>query len=320
TINGSLDHWVARVPFKKPELLLPGTHGGGYFKVELELQNLPSEQDRHFISARVTTSSYRPDDSLRIYDANKSEILWTLNSPNKFADNKSVLSIKGSHSEHQIYINSYRGAPGSASVRLTGIGGTGGEALLFLAEAQLAYWFNDIFRWDNYWLGRQRWGTSARFFTSTSRIQRLGGNLSVAQFDLRYRFQPGLCERDPATGAILAVESVTLPGFKTEKIGIGFFWSRSMPKVFDRWISLLPYMNYPKWVDMEFVRYVSSTKSDIELGEDYLLNFQGKVLWRKNFFGEAGFGAKFYSARNRAEDSRMQLSTFHGTAGLGFNF
>ncbi|MNL79979.1 hypothetical protein D3C87_2067100 [compost metagenome] len=71
---------------------------------------------------------------------------------------------------------------------------------------------------------------------------------------------------------------------------------------------------------MEFIKYVASTDSDMEIGDDYVLNFHGKVMWTPKFFGEAGFGLKSYFFENKSDGSGAKLSTFYGTLGVGWNF
>ena len=98
------------------------------------------------------------------------------------------------------------------------------------------------------------------------------------------------------------------------------FWARSMPRAIDSWLSKIPHMNCPKWVDMEFIAFLSSPDSDIELKSDFLLNFHGKVLWTPTFFGEAGIGVKNYHFERTSDGSGAKLTTFYGTLGVGINF
>lgn len=220
----------------------------------------------------------------------------------------------------------YRAGAGEASLRLTGVV-TSDSDYVVLGEGHVSWWFNDLFDWQNYYLSKQRWGVSAKYFTSLTKLPAAtaGGSsedvsLNVADVDLRYRLTPGLWEKDETLGLIMAYEAMTLGDSSVPKMGVGLFWARSMPRAIDYWFSKLPFMNYPKWVDMEFIKYVSSMDSDITLGDDYVLNFHGKVLWTSSFFGEAGFGLKNYYFEKKSDGSGAKLTTFYGTVGLGLNF
>ena len=57
-----------------------------------------------------------------------------------------------------------------------------------------------------------------------------------------------------------------------------------------------------------------------ELGDDYALNFHGKVLWTPRFYGEAGFGIKKYYFLQKQTQQGASLNTFYGTLGIGLNF
>ncbi|MNT26545.1 hypothetical protein D3C72_1621240 [compost metagenome] len=183
-----------------------------------------------------------------------------------------------------------------------------------------------MWTWQNYWLSKQRWGVSAKYFTGLTDLPAESEDgttsdveLSSLQVDLRYRFTPGLWERDETVGAILGYEDLNVGGSKVPKLGAGLFWARSMPKSLDRLLNKISFLNHPKFVDMEFVKYFSSLDSDIELGADFFVNFHGKVLWTSQFFGEAGFGVKSY-AYTQADNSGAELAAFYATLGLGYNF
>jgi hypothetical protein len=115
-------------------------------------------------------------------------------------------------------------------------------------------------------------------------------------------------------------QNVTFGTVKAPMLGGGWFWARSMPKVFDDFFNWFPFMNYQKWVDMEFIYYFSSMNADVKLNNTMALNFHGQVLWKKNFFGEAGFGYKRFGFRDEGQGKEAKLDTFYGTLGLGIKF
>jgi hypothetical protein len=145
-------------------------------------------------------------------------------------------------------------------------------------------------------------------------------SLQLTTLDLKYRFTPGLWERDETWGAILGAEDVLVNNIHGALAGAGLFWARSMPKIFDDIMNWFPFMSYPKWVDMEMIYYLTPLSNTITTGNSptYSLNFHGKILWTKYFFGEAGFGLKAYDYGT--ETKAVRLQALYGTAGLGLNF
>ncbi|MFV8248334.1 hypothetical protein [Bdellovibrio bacteriovorus] len=325
TIGARADMWQADVNQKNARLVLPGK-SGGVFVYNLEITEPPRQKDRRFISTRALKGTYLSKDQMPVRDMEDNVTVWNFEAPQKFAMNTATLDVPGEKATHKSYLEIYRAGAGEASLRLTGVV-TSDSDYVVLGEGHVSWWFNDLFGWQNYWLSKQRWGVSAKYFTSLTNLpaSTAGGNsedvkLAVMDADLRYRFTPGLWEKDETLGLIVAYEAMTLGDSNVPKIGAGLFWARSMPRAIDYWFSKIPFMNYPKWVDMEFIKYFSSTDSDITLGDDYVLNFHGKVLWTPRFFGEAGFGLKNYYYEKNSDGSGAKLTTFYGTVGLGVNF
>jgi hypothetical protein len=218
----------------------------------------------------------------------------------------------------------FRGYNGEFSLRLAGVVSADLQ-LNLLGEMAYNQWFETLAGWNNYYLSNQRWGVSARAFAPLKTFTPKGSTeqaltLKLATVDLKYRFNPGLWERDETWGAILGVEDITINNIHGAFGGGGIFWARSMPEIFDRIFNWFPFMSYPKWVDMEMVYYMVPLDSKIKPGSSstYAINFHGKIMWSKMFFGEAGFGLKTYDYETDTQNIRLQA--LYGTAGLGFNF
>jgi hypothetical protein len=145
-------------------------------------------------------------------------------------------------------------------------------------------------------------------------------SLALTTADLKYRLTPGLWERDETWGLILGYEDVKLSSAQAPLLGAGFFWARSMPKIFDDIMNYIPFMNYSKWVDMDFMYYSVPLKSNLNTGTNFAINFHGKILWTKTLFGEAGFGFKSYEYKDLDIKKYASLQAFYGTMGLGLNF
>ncbi|WP_413582736.1 hypothetical protein [Bdellovibrio sp. HCB288] len=344
TIAEPSDLWEMDVALKNPRLHFAGKYGG-VFTYELEIKNYPKQKDRLFAHKDVLQGTYSTKDQMKIKvnkdakveglepldEKDKDSDLrnWKFSADQKYQLNKPQLLVsEGEQSKtepHKAYIEVYRGGAGEASLRLSGISTTQGGST-FVGEVHLQYWFNDLFDWQNRYLSKQRWGVSAKYFTSLADVTATKENdetekvsLNSTEVDLRYRFSQGLWERDETVGAIFAYEALTIGEQKANKMGAGLFWARSMPKAFDDLLNYIPFMKYPKFVDMEYIQFFGSTDSGTKMGNDFLLNFHGKVLWTNNFFGELGFGVKKYDFTN-ADESGATLSTFYGTVGLGVNF
>ncbi|WP_413585493.1 hypothetical protein [Bdellovibrio sp. HCB274] len=344
TIAEPSDLWEMDVSLKNPRLHFAGKYGG-VFTHELEIKNYPKQKDRLFAHKDVLQGTYSTKEQMRIKvdkgakveglepldekDKDSDLRTWKFSAEQKYQLNKPQLLVsegEAAKSEpHKAYIEVYRGGAGEASLRLSGISTTQGGST-FVGEVHLQYWFNDLFDWQNNYLSKQRWGVSAKYFTSLADVTAKKDDdettkvaLNSTEVDLRYRFSQGLWERDETVGAILAYEVLSIGNQKANKMGAGLFWARSMPKAFDDLLNHIPFMKYPKFVDMEYIQFFGSTDSGTQMGNDFILNFHGKVLWTNSFFGELGFGVKKYDF-TQADESGATLSTFYGTVGLGMNF
>ncbi|QDK46930.1 hypothetical protein DOM22_18085 [Bdellovibrio sp. ZAP7] len=344
SIAEPVDLWQIDVPLKSSRLHFHGKYGG-VFTYNLEIKNYPKIKDRLFLHKNALKGTYNSKDQVKVKVGKDSKVeglvpanekdkdsdlrIWKFETNEKYALNKPQLLLTegeaGKTEPHKAYIEIYRGGSGEASLRLSGISTTSGGST-FIGEAHLQYWFNDLFGWQNNYLSKQRWGVSAKYFTTLADVdaQRENGgtekvSLSSTELDVRYRFAQGLWERDETVGAIAAYEALSVGEQKANKIGVGLFWARSMPKTFDNWLNKLSFFNHPKYVDMEFIQFVSSTDSGTKMGNDFLLNFHGKILFTNTFFGELGFGLKRYDF-TKADDSGASLSSFYGTIGAGVDF
>jgi hypothetical protein len=202
---------------------------------------------------------------------------------------------------------------------LTGIS----TATQFVTLGEVSYnkWFEDFGTKPGSLL-YQRIGIGLTYFKSFSEIEiDDAGNKSSLQatnFALKYRLTPGLWNWDESWGALIAYQQLKYKQIDTPLAGVGFFWARSMPKVFDSVFNLVPFFRYPKWVDLDFIYYPSSLDSKVKTKGSTVLNFHGKILWTKRFYGEAGFGYKSFSVQNA--DFGTELKSLYLTLGLGLNF
>jgi hypothetical protein len=339
TIGDMKTYWAAIIPRSKPEFVIQGK-GGGLFLYPLEVPKAPTIKARIALKKPLTsTYSNRPNlkgsfgkgvevstpPPARLKLLGKSEqFVWSFNSPKLATEQSGNLVVKEQGQEFESNYTLYRGYSGEFSLRMAGVLSADLQ-LNLLGEAAYNQWFESIFGWDNALLSHQRWGISLRHFAPLKTFKPKGSTglpltLRLTTFDLKYRLSPGLWERDETWGLILGVEDIVINNIHGTFGGAGFFWARSMPEIFDTIFNWFPFMSYPKWVDMEMIYYMSPLSATVANGgtPTYAVNFHGKILWTKAFFGEAGFGIKAYDYATT--DETVRLSALYGTAGLGINF
>ncbi len=351
TIGDFRKFWKFKVSLAEPFIMIPG-EGGGAFKQRLVIKQLPSEDVRPYLSRYNLETTYvdgvklfgkknketqveTKENSVEVEKGKSSYFTWKFQAKNRGELNRSYLNVKEEDHSFKAYHEVYKGYPREISFRMSGVADSAG-GLSILSEVAFNYWFEDVFGWTNYYLARERWGLSTKAFRSLTniKISAVEDYLQVYNIDLKYRFNPGLWGRDETWGLYAGYENVTYNIFTTGMFGAGIFWARSMPKVFDEIANKFPFMNYPKWVDMEFIYYPVSLDSGYTLrgpgGQEagmgnWQLNFHGQVEWTKSFFGEAGFGVKQYDfVREKTSPTSRRvnftLTSFYGTVGLGYKF
>lgn len=339
TIGDMRKFWEANISAEDPRVYLPG-QGGGLFTQRFALSEVPRANARPYLSVHTPVGTYYDgvklfgkklpevkitsfENSIEVDEKDPRYFLWRFKAADRGEINRSYLSMEYQGKEYKAFYEVYKGFPRELSVRLSGLLQPSGEAV-FLGEASYSQWFENLLGWTNHWVGRQRWGISGRYFKSftTLKVDSKGAmaELAVANADLKYRLTPGLWGRDETLGAMLDYQSVTFGAFSAPMFGVGTFWARSMPKVFDNLFNILPLFRYPKWVDMEFIYYPVSLAPQVTLQTNIALNFHGKVLWTKHWFGEAGFGFKRYAFRDSELGKKANLNTFYGTFGVGLSF
>ncbi|MEK6555362.1 MAG: hypothetical protein AABZ31_08990, partial [Bdellovibrionota bacterium] len=266
---------------------------------------------------------------------------WEFNAPLPGQLNTDEVYVYEGGQKYTADYQIYRGYAAELSARATGIISADLD-LIFLGEVAGQYWFEKLLGWDNYRFSKLRWGVSAKYFDTLmveSPADSGFSSLNVLNIDLKYRLDPGIWARDPSVGLIFASQKIeyefksggTTSVAETQMLGGGVFWARSMPKIFDDLFNIVPFLRYPKWVDMEAILYPITTDASQKSVFTLAFNFHGKIQWTPKFFGEAGFGLKNFAW----EDSKLGvidpdtgaptgksigLAVAYGTIGLGFNF
>jgi hypothetical protein len=349
TIGDLRKYWTRMLPKDKPYLYYPG-YSGAWFVQEYSFpETFPSEKNRVYISNRESSSTYSEHKILHGYmpegttvtsqqeqalpdTDNKQQFVWNFSSPKLNDWNRSTLTIHTPDGEYGGLFEIYKGYNKEISTRLSGVLGKSGST--YLGELAFNWWFEDLFNLDSYWLSKQRWGLNVRAFKSVAPItfqgatkdssgnfiQAKSSNLDLVSLDLRYRFNPGLWGRDESWGFLMSSQNVAIMNTSLNALGGGIFWARSMPPIFDQWLSELPLMKAPKFVDFDFSIYPVSARPNTKMGTNYSLNFHGKVFWTHEFFGEAALSWKRINFINQDIQRDVNFGALFLTAGLGFNF
>ncbi|MCB0368165.1 MAG: hypothetical protein KDD45_01690 [Bdellovibrionales bacterium] len=335
TIKEEREFWQVTIPESSSYLFFPGT-GGGVFKQRINSSIVPKSQSRIFLYNRTPESSY--DSNVRIlgkkmpeakvssksfstepYEKSPTDFIWHFKADNKGEINKSYLTVNYEGKDYPSFYEVYRAYANELSARFTGVLSSSGQVIL--GEVLYTRWFEALMGHNSF--SFQRWGLAAKYFNSLNKLKvsdTENAPLSVSTIDFKYRFTPGVWTRDETSGAMLSYQDISFGNFKAPMLGAGWFWARSMPRVFDNIINFIPFMRYPKWVDMEVIYYFNSLSSKITLNSPLSVNFHGQILWTKSFFGEAGFGLKRYAFSDKELNQKAELNTFYGTVGLGLKF
>jgi hypothetical protein len=331
--------WRVTIPRQSPTVRALGAFNIP-FTFLFRAEDLPKESDRLYVAKRAEEGTYSSEPVLDVMGPGGATVTsnekavqlgshgvysWIFAAPNVGTENKAHIMVKTSTDQSAkpwvAYHEMYRAYPYELSGRLTGVA-TSGRQTVLLVEAAGASWFEGLFG-NGDW-SFHRWGLAGRYFQATSSMK-ISADTSVSQFsalnlDLKYSFVRGMWNRDELFGAMLSTEMVTLGPTKANFLGGGAYWARTMPKVFDDIFNYLPFMKYPKYVDMEFIMYPMSLTSGITAGSTMNLNFHGKVFWTPRLFGEAGFGMKRFVYTDSSQGMDVTLNTFYGTVGLGLLF
>lgn len=338
TIGDNRKFWIANLKRDKPLIYLQGV-GGGVFKQTFDLSDIPRSVTRPYLHKNTPNQTYNNNfklfgrklasaqlstdqNSVVIQSSDQTEFLWYFKAEVRGKINKSYLDVSYEGKSYRSYFEAYKGYPRELSLRFTGFIAGGQSSIL--GEVAYNQWFETLLGYTGYYLGRHRWGVSFRAFQAFNQLKvdssGTTAKFAVMNVDLKYRLTPGLWGRDETLGLTLSYQDLAFGAVKAPMLGTGAFWARSMPRAFDDFLNVLPFLKYPKWVDMELIYYASSMNEKVKLDANFSLNFHGKVLWSDNIFGEAGFGMKRFAFTDQSQGQKASLNSFFGTVGLGLSF
>lgn len=335
--------WKATFSPTKPFLYFIGV-GGIPVRQDFQVTKpLPHETHRIWAQTRSADSSYISEIEIlgelkNPYALKSTEFSTQRGEKNFFSWNyklhergrtsRSHIQLVDQKDTYTAYYDAYKGFPFELSGRLTGI--LAGSRIWLLWELAGGAWAESLFGWKDYWLSERRWGLSAKYIKSLT----FGGfdpNLSTINVDLKYRFVPGLWNKDETVGAVLGYQNMSYRGDERANpsqrdnpgsmLGAGLWWARSMPEIFDDIFNIIPWFRYPKWVDMEGIYYFSSMDPSVKLKTaNFNMTFHGKMFFIPEFYMEASFGIKRFSYENSNARLSSEVTMLFGTGGFGYNF
>lgn len=352
TIGDLREFWEVSIDKENPQVMISGT-GGGIFLQRFVITKLPTEDMRPYLAADTPTGTYingtvfygmtppearvsTSENELSISSREPQKFSWEFAAKRRGFMNRSAVTVEKDGRTARAFYEAYKGHPREFSVRGS-ILMDDSKKVVPVGEVAFNYWFENIAGWNNELLSRQRWGISLKGWRSLGNFSITGivGEMQSANVDLKYRLTQGLWARDESWGLTAGVHDFRYGGYNYRAAGGGLFWARSMPKVFDDALNSLPFLRYPKWIDMDFTWYPTGLSENVKmLGfNNWAVNFHGKVMWTKTFFGEAGFGIKTYyyevtypnfkpgtSGSTAVRREQPLFSIPYVTIGLGVNF
>ena len=336
--------WQVGIPRDTPVLRLLGVFSIP-FTMLLTYDELPKESDRVYIRSTRSSGTYSEKPIIFGYAPSGARVSstesfakstsakyfeWEFLAPRTGELHKSRLLVRSLDHEREwvAHHRMYRSFPYELSARLTGILASD-FTFIMMGEVSGAAWFESLGFTQNNIFSKQRWGVAGRYFKTLTAIESSTGakidDFTVANFDLKYNLLPGIWHRDEIVGLSLSSQQVTLAGTNATFGGVGAYWARTMPRIFNDLFNFVPGFDYPKYVDMEFIYYPLSMTSNMQPAGIFNLNFHGRVFWSHRFYGEAGFGLRRYaytfpSPVRPGVTAGIDLSSAYGTAGIGFVF
>ena len=336
TIEPEKNHWRLSIPSENPTV--PALVAGIDFLGQ-RFSSLRFPEDRHVLLLEdPKTSTYKDEIVLRgrctkvcnlkpeqgdSIDIDGQNFQWRVSLKKKNETEQKELRVLDGSNEWVAQHEIFRATSTELSARFSALT-TLDANITILGELSASHWFENILGWDNYILSQQRWGLATKHFQTLTDIVIASGfdplKWSTTTVDLKYRLASGVWGLQETVGLIASYQHLVLGDETVPLAGAGVYWAKSMPEIFDRMIRWLPYMDHPKWVDMEFLFYPMSIDSSNSVQSVWALNFHGKILWSESVFGEAGFGMRNIDFLGGTSGLNFKFLAAYITAGIGIQF
>jgi len=308
----------ASIDTEKDELVLKGFLGLRY----VVLLESPDAQQRKFFSVRPRFKSkrdlitYSDKLKLKVYVPGENNRFktetWEIQGLEKNKWTEVVRDYQNSKvSFHALRMPSYE-----ASMRLSVVRPGSGNVLLPDGEIAILGFHENLFsdEFDNFFTHRIGW--RVRTFNAIGNVDPIY-NLRLTQGEVRFLLNQSVWNIDETFGLLGAAYQFNYANNSVTAPGVGFFWGRPMPNVFDRLLRWVPWFKYPKFTDLDFT-YIPPHHP--RANANLVLNFHGKMFFPNNFFFEGGLSFYQFSTFRESIRRTTTLQAFVGTVGLGYMF
>lgn len=177
-----------------------------------------------------------------------------------------------------------------------------------IGAGAIQYWFDDTY---------QRWGLGLqaesilnenpdKLFSPRTRV------------DLKYRLTAGLQEHDDGFIVSLSNQNIRATKSSHSFLGIGAEYSTTMPRILDLLINWIPFLDYPKRVDLGVFYYPLIFGAQNSVQTNWLYFIEPKMYFTSRFyiFGRVQQSHYKFEASNRKFNSTL----FVGYGGFGYLF
>lgn len=220
------------------------------------------------------------------------------------------------YGESQISYHTLRMPNLEASMRLSVVR-PGTENLLIPNGEIAVLGFHENFisdEFDHY--ATHRFGWRFRTFNALGSVDPLY-DLKLMQGEFRILFNQAVWNIEETFGVLGAMYQFNYSNTSVTAPGIGVFWGRAMPNIFDSLLRWIPWFKYPKYTDLDFT-YIPPHHPNAS--PSLVMNFHGKMFFPNNLFFEGGVGYYQFSTFNSGLRRTTTLQSFVGTVGLGYMF
>lgn len=260
---------------------------------------------------------------------NQKEFIWRFPAPKKGGINQNYISLQHKGKDFYFSQRIFR----AHSTSLSGALGLSTSPTLDIVPGynfSAEHWFERI--WNNNKYSFQRLGIAANVYETIEGFKPKDDypekiSINPIHLDMLYRFSSGVRPVQSSFGLGLRYQNFTLfrsinPDISAQLLGVGAFWHTAPQKIVDDIFNIVPFLRYPKWMEVSFF-YYPMTFSDVDLGLSFSWQLKGKMFFAKSWFLEASFNVNSVSFKKRTTLGTIDqfgIGTAHGTVGLGYLF
>jgi hypothetical protein len=265
--------------------------------------------------AKRTLGGYRSSLTFQLYEPKSGSFEVSAKDLTKGEWTKALFSRQG----YDWHVGVLRMYPSEMSARLSTV--TNLQDLSIFADVTASHYFENL-GWGNHdSFLTHRIGTRIKAFRSLTPLAtgRSSEGVDVNAFtaEVRFDLKKGLWNFDEKIGLLSGFSDIGIGDTRGQFVPIGFYWARTLPRIFDDILNTVPMFRHPKYVDMDF-SYLGFDNQFRPTNPGYVLNLHGKMMFSKTWFFELGYGWTRLDLRN--EEKRRVLDLYSMTSGFGLLF